>query len=273
MTSADRHLTIELMPFHKGISNIKSPITTNFQSRIGHLRFKIRNLKFEEGFTIFEVLVTISVLAILSVIVLQVNSNHQKLIRDATRIADVNKIKVAAEAFFEKNNKYPPTDPACGTQTLFRSDVIPPCATDWIPQLANYEKSLPTDPKPNTAPPPIAFVDQYAAGSYLGDKSKIRLLTPNNVANGDVLVMAVFSRDNLVMNSGSEIPAGWTKLVQRNNGTDLTTAIFYKIANNEPVYPAGYTLNLTLVSHVAGIVAYRNANISSPITYSENSNS
>ena len=101
-------------------------------------------MKPQRGFTLLQLLITITILAIVSSISYKIGEgNTRAKIRDAQRINDVNKIKVALEQFYEKKNQYPPLDPA-NTQTIFTSDQTQP----WIPDLVpNYEKSLPQDPK------------------------------------------------------------------------------------------------------------------------------
>jgi prepilin-type N-terminal cleavage/methylation domain-containing protein len=61
----------------------------------------------EKGFTLVELLVSISIIAILSVIMTVSYSSAQKSGRDQRRIADVKAIQSAAEQYYLLNGSYP----------------------------------------------------------------------------------------------------------------------------------------------------------------------
>ena len=63
-----------------------------------------------QGFTLFELLVSISIIAILTAIASMSFSGAQKKARDSRRISDMNSVQKAAEQFYSFNNySYPPS--------------------------------------------------------------------------------------------------------------------------------------------------------------------
>lgn len=65
-------------------------------------------MKTERGFTLVELMVTISIMAILSVVGLVVYSSTQKIARDGKRREDLKAISVALEQYKLVNKAYPP---------------------------------------------------------------------------------------------------------------------------------------------------------------------
>lgn len=90
------------------------------------------------GFTLFELLVSISIIAIMTALASVAYSGAQKKARDARRIQDLKAIQVAAEQYYSQSGYVYPTDYSAGIS--------------WIPTdgtvavLENY----PTDPKSDT---------------------------------------------------------------------------------------------------------------------------
>ncbi len=77
-------------------------------------RYKIQKQK---GFSLIELLVVISIIALLSSIVLvALNSSRQKA-RDAKRVSDMNQLAKAFELFFNDKHSYPTTPPAISANT------------------------------------------------------------------------------------------------------------------------------------------------------------
>jgi prepilin-type N-terminal cleavage/methylation domain-containing protein len=60
-----------------------------------------------QGFTLFELLVSISIIAILTVVAIVSYSNAQKKARDARRIQDVDAVGKALEQYYADNTTYP----------------------------------------------------------------------------------------------------------------------------------------------------------------------
>lgn len=96
------------------------------------------------GFTIYELLIVITIIAILSTIGFIGGGNVLSRIRDSHRITDVNAIKLSLEAFYEKNSRYPFDSTNPSKQLFFSSDPQP-----WIPEIVTqgYSQELPKDPK------------------------------------------------------------------------------------------------------------------------------
>lgn len=68
----------------------------------------IKNKKSTSGFTLFELLVSISIIAILTAIASTSFSGAQKKARDARRISDMNLLQKAAEQYYSFSNySYP----------------------------------------------------------------------------------------------------------------------------------------------------------------------
>lgn len=62
---------------------------------------------FNLGFTLFEVLVVIFIIALLSTMVIFSISNSRKLGRDSSRISDINQIQIALENYHQIEGQYP----------------------------------------------------------------------------------------------------------------------------------------------------------------------
>lgn len=98
------------------------------------MKLETRNLnETRKGFTLFELLVSISIIGILVAIATVSYSNAQKKARDARRMEDMGNIQKAAEMYYSANSyNYPanssgfgtslqvfPTDPKTGTATPY----------------------------------------------------------------------------------------------------------------------------------------------------------
>ncbi len=90
-----------------------------------------------KGFTLVELLVVITILAILMTIGIAVYSGVQKNARDVRRKTDLRSIKVALELYYQTNGKYPNRDWVYSTT-----------AQPWIPELTSdyMSQGVPTDP-------------------------------------------------------------------------------------------------------------------------------
>lgn len=97
---------------------------------------KTKRLQKKAGFTLFELLVSISIIGILTALGVTSFSNAQKKARDARRISDLDAIQKAAEQYYSGNNY---TYPASGSGGF-----------------GTYLQNFPLDPKTNSAYPYIA---------------------------------------------------------------------------------------------------------------------
>lgn len=80
------------------------------------------------GFTLFELLVSISIIGILTALAVVAYSGAQKKARDTRRMQDMKAIQVAAEQFYSQNNyNYPPDEltPWIGTNSQNILEVFP----------------------------------------------------------------------------------------------------------------------------------------------------
>lgn len=90
-----------------------------------------------KGFTVLELLVVITVIAILATIVIVSYSGIQERARDSERDSHVTQLKIALEKYFADNSQYP----ACGADGT--SCNISGLATP----LADYIEEIPHDPR------------------------------------------------------------------------------------------------------------------------------
>jgi prepilin-type N-terminal cleavage/methylation domain-containing protein len=97
----------------------------------------------QKGFTLVELMVTITILAIVSAIGFVSFIQTQILGRDARRKSDIKALQVASELYYQKLKVYPNTGCASVPETGCSSLTNP---TDWIPGLAPYINKIPADP-------------------------------------------------------------------------------------------------------------------------------
>lgn len=107
------------------------------------------------GFTLIELMVAMSIIAILASVGFVTYSNAQKSSRDARRKQDLKAIAVGLELYYEQNKQYPYT--ATGACTLTGNGYIQ-ClsngASPWITGLdTTYINSMPVDPFKNQGDP------------------------------------------------------------------------------------------------------------------------
>ena len=68
---------------------------------------KIKKIRKSNGFTLFELLVSISIIAVLTAVAMVSYSGLNKKTRDSRRTADLEKIRIALEASRQIGNTYP----------------------------------------------------------------------------------------------------------------------------------------------------------------------
>lgn len=90
-----------------------------------------------KGFTILELLVVITVIAILATIMVVSYDGIQQRARDAQRASDVTQLKIALEKYFAANSQYPaPCADGTGCPVSSLSTLLAP-----------YIQAIPHDPK------------------------------------------------------------------------------------------------------------------------------
>lgn len=112
---------------------------------------KNRTLK---GFTLIEVLIIISILALLMVALLLSVKNQRQKAEDARIKADLDRLKIAFEDYYNDNNCYPPT-------SWF--DTADDCGSNL---LQPYLNAIPCDPK-SDLPYPLEHVGNQCSGFRL----------------------------------------------------------------------------------------------------------
>lgn len=133
----------------------------------------------KRGFTLIELMIAISIIAIISAIGLVSYSQAQKIGRDARRKQDLRQIAVALELFYQKNKRYPcsgtgvvtiPTAWQASNATLsWLTDNSLSCGWGGSNQIITplYINKMPTDPLSDDGIP--AGVTGYGYAYYSGD--------------------------------------------------------------------------------------------------------
>ncbi|MBI2020047.1 prepilin-type N-terminal cleavage/methylation domain-containing protein [Candidatus Daviesbacteria bacterium] len=108
------------------------------------------------GFTLVELLVVITIIAILAAVGLTVYKGAEKQGRIAKRVEDLKAIQTALELYYANNKSYPVV--TLGTNTGWRSECqswgtkasndVVPTSTNFVP---NYMVAFPSDPQMDTA--------------------------------------------------------------------------------------------------------------------------
>lgn len=106
--------------------------------------YRLNNQSFSKGFTLVELLIAISLIAILTGVLLAVLNPRgiQAKARDSQRISDLSKVKVALESYFSDNRGYPVTS----SWVYVYIDVATPTVVSTALK-PNYINNLPVDPK------------------------------------------------------------------------------------------------------------------------------
>lgn len=106
----------------------------------------------KKGFTLIEVLIVVAILAILTLMAIFSLSNQRDKATDAKSKADLARLKIAFEDYYNDHNCYPP-------DTWF--DNADDCGT---PQLAPYLAQIPCDPR--TGEPYVLETDGSSCGDW-----------------------------------------------------------------------------------------------------------
>jgi len=166
------------------------------------------HLSSDNGFTLLELLVVLTIIGILTALGLASFSAAQLRARDNQRKSDLKAIASALEIYRTKNGTYPSSSSAseCGTTEWYCSNSGD---TPWIPDLnQDYIKTLPKDPK-NTAGPPCgttgsgtAYTYAYKSSQLAGtpDASRTYILTARLENPNDKDISSTYPRCYVVTN-------------------------------------------------------------------------
>ncbi len=143
--------------------------------RLSYISMPINRTGFasHKGFTLVELLVVISIIALLGSIVFTALNSARARSRDARRVADIRQIQLALEMYYDTNGSYPAAAPWTGGTGNCWGTVT----DNYIPGLAPaYIPTLPLDPKPTNCG------SVYLYGST-GTDYKIMAHVPENCEN------------------------------------------------------------------------------------------
>ncbi|MFQ5748399.1 MAG: prepilin-type N-terminal cleavage/methylation domain-containing protein [Planctomycetota bacterium] len=136
----------------------------------------------QKGFTIIEMLIVVSILAMLTAILVPVLDDSAKSSRDARRAADLKSVQAALEAYKRENGVYPSTNNQWWGDAPSYGGKDYQGAKAYIPGMVpNFMPSLPKDPDP-----------QYPSGDkgylYRSDGKNYKFLankTPESFKKGN----------------------------------------------------------------------------------------
>lgn len=117
----------------------------------------VRSQNRKQGFTLIELMIAISIIAILSAIGMVTYSQSQKLARDSRRKEDLQQIQKALSLYYSDYSSYPKLSALPAGCSNIGGDLY--CysnnaTTPWIPPLiGNYINSLPKDPLKDNGDP------------------------------------------------------------------------------------------------------------------------
>ncbi len=108
-------------------------------------------MKRNSGFTIIEMLIVVTILAMLAGVLVPVLEDAGASARDARRAADLKAVQSALEAYKRENGTYPSTDNGWLTDAPAGNPPADPYGPNgYIPGLVpNYMQTLPKDPDSN----------------------------------------------------------------------------------------------------------------------------
>ncbi|MBN2086945.1 type II secretion system protein [Candidatus Peregrinibacteria bacterium] len=113
----------------------------------------MKKLKLKKGFSLVELLVVITIIAILSVVAYTAIGGQTAQARDSKRKQDLSTIQSALELYFVEFNRYP---------ALLENGTADAGGGWRIPR--KYLSTIPVDPKADSAGTPINYYYYYDAG-------------------------------------------------------------------------------------------------------------
>ncbi len=96
---------------------------------------QIKKMKKRKAFSLFELLVSISIIAILTAVASMSYGEAQKKARDSRRVEDMNNIQKAAEMYYSQNNYSYPSQAQLTSSGLLQQWPTDPKATPYVYQL------------------------------------------------------------------------------------------------------------------------------------------
>jgi len=126
------------------------------------------------GFSLMELLISVSIIAILIAIGIASYATINKQSRDTKRKSDMEQIRAALEMYRSDNGFYPPV--GVGSWTAASSSTDP--LVGLTPSLVStYIAAVPTDPKP--AQSYMYIATNYSGGNYFGYCISVALESEN----------------------------------------------------------------------------------------------
>ena len=100
--------------------------------------------KNKKGFTLFELLVTVSIIAVLTAVAVVSFGGVNKKARDSRRIADLEKVRIALESYKQINSAYPASLSTLTTPVVYLQTIPtdPKDKSAYYSQLTNYTYTL-----------------------------------------------------------------------------------------------------------------------------------
>ena len=115
-----------------------------------------------KGFTLVEMLIVISIIALLAGVLFANLDSAQQKAQDAKRIADVKQLEVALRLYYDRNHAYPEETTVEGSQSSWEVSFIP----NFMEYLDQYVPTrIPKDPI-NSGPPTDNFATRPDGSFY-----------------------------------------------------------------------------------------------------------
>lgn len=102
-----------------------------------------------KAFTIIELLVVVTIIALLTAIITSNLANSKSKSRDAKRVSDIIQLQLSLELFFDRCNRYPITEVVAGANMPRLTDPINDAARNGCPvgiTLSTFTSKIPGPP-------------------------------------------------------------------------------------------------------------------------------
>lgn len=160
-----------------------------------------------KGFTVVELMVTISIIGILSTVTYASFSHAQKKSRIARRVSDLKQVQVALEYYYAVNKSYPNTNwewksPCSGWGSYTPNNMIP----ELVP---NYIASIPSDPQTNASANTSCYIYASNGVDYFFKAWNIAEFTAADYLSRPELIDPAIDGGNDVQIVDGATPGGW----------------------------------------------------------------